>query len=45
MFKRGVSVKLEDSSVPFDAVKWNIVHLITTVKLSTLASSYNFRID
>lgn len=45
MFKGGVSVELEDASIPFDAVEWNIKHLITTMKLSALASSYNFRID
>lgn len=44
MFEGRVSVELEDSSVPLDAIKRNIVHFITTVKLCTLPSSYNFRV-
>jgi hypothetical protein len=45
MFKRRVSVELEYSTVPFDAVERNVVDFIATVKLSTLPPSYYFRIN
>lgn len=44
MFEGRVSVELEDSSVPFDAVQRHIQHLVATVKLCALASPYDFRI-
>lgn len=44
MLKWRVSVELEDSPVPLDAVERNVVNFITAVQLCALTSSYNFRI-
>jgi hypothetical protein len=45
MFERRVSVELEYSTVPFNAVERNVVDFVATVKLSTLPSSYYFRVN
>jgi hypothetical protein len=44
MLKRSVSVELEDASVPFDAIEWNVQNFVAAMQLCALASTYNFRI-
>lgn len=44
MLEGRVSVELKDAAIPFDAVERHIQHLVAAVKLSALASPYDFRI-